>query len=442
MRYAWGKKLFIPVALTAMALLGALLVLNSLINYKLEEGNKFLVRQLASVIQEAGIVKEKIRDVSREKDGLMEKIQGLEPRIKAVEDERAKLKDSASVELAEESKKISEKSKKINELNILIQQLSQEKELFKKQLAFVNVKESAISQELFLINKKKATLEKANLDKMYQWIKVHQNPRTGLVMSFEGDSAISEWAFIYDQSLVAQAFTNFGDFERVRKILDFFNDKAIRKNGLFLNAYYSNDGVPAEFIVHSGPNLWLGIAIAQYIHKTEDRKYLNLAEDIAGGIISLQNQDKDGGLRGGPGVEWYATEHNLDAYAFFDMLYSLTSKQKYLDARDKILGWLVKYTYNKMDIPIKRGKGDSTIATDTYAWSIAAIGPEKLKELGMNPDKIMEFAENTCVAEVVYTKPDGQRVRIKGFDFAPQRHVARVGWSRQNGPRKWLFHLK
>jgi hypothetical protein len=80
-----------------------------------------------------------------------------------------------------------------------------------------------------------------------------------------------------------------------------------------------------------------------------------------------------------------------------------------------------------MDIPIKRGKGDSTIATDTYAWAIAAIGPKKLEELGMDPNRIMEFAEANCAVEISYNRPEGQSVKIKGFDFAPQRHVARGG---------------
>jgi hypothetical protein len=74
-----------------------------------------------------------------------------------------------------------------------------------------------------------------------------------------------------------------------------------------------------------------------------------------------------------------------------------------------------------------RGKGDSTIATDTYAWSIAAIGPEKLESLGMNPDRIIEFAENNCSVEVDYYRPEGIVVKVKGFDFAPLRHVARGG---------------
>jgi hypothetical protein len=152
-----------------------------------------------------------------------------------------------------------------------------------------------------------------------------------------------------------------------------------------------------------------------------------MVEEIAEGIMNLQKQDPEGGLRGGPSVTWYATEHNLDAYAFFDMLYTLTNNQKYLEARDKILVWLVKNTYDRTDIPIKRGKGDSTIATDTYAWSIAAIGPDKLESLGMDPDNIMDFAEKTCGVNVYYVKPEGDKVQIKGFDFAPQRHVSRGG---------------
>jgi hypothetical protein len=165
----------------------------------------------------------------------------------------------------------------------------------------------------------------------------------------------------------------------------------------------------------------------QYTKKSKDTSYVRLAEEIASRIIDLQNKDKDGGIRGGPDVEWYSTEHNLDAYAFFNMLYEITGKARYQEAAERVLNWLVRYTYGKTELPVKRGKGDSTIATDTYAWSIAAIGPEKLEKLGMNPDKIMEFAEENCRAEVSFVRPKGQSVKIKGFDFASLRHVARGG---------------
>jgi hypothetical protein len=45
----------------------------------------------------------------------------------------------------------------------------------------------------------------------------------------------------------------------------------------------------------------------------------------------------------------------------------------------------------------------------------------------MQPDKIIEFAEENCVVEVPSIGPSGETIRIKGFDFAPQRHLSRGG---------------
>jgi len=412
LRYALTKKFFAPVALTLIIVFGIGLGLNTYFNLKLIQGNKALVEQLVSILQDAKIARKKINQITQDKDSLQIEIQSLEQRILSLDKEKEKRK---------------EETDKIVQLNTFIQKLSQEKSALEERLVNLQRKEEAFTVEMLNLEKKKVTLEKANFDKMYQWLKIHQNPRTGLVMSFEGDSNLSNWAFIYDQSLVTQLYTSLSDFERAKKILNFFEKKAKRLNGRFLNAYYANDGSPAEFLVHSGPNIWLGIAIIQYTHKTKDPTYLNLAEEIARSIINLQNEDQDGGIRGGAGLTWYSTEHNLDAYAFFNMLYQLTHKGEYAGARDKVLNWLVMHTYDKMDIPIKRGKGDSTIATDTYAWAIAAIGPEKLEELGMNPERIIEFAEKNCATEVSYQRPDGQTVKIKGFDFAAQTHIARGG---------------
>jgi hypothetical protein len=420
MRYAWTKKLFIPVTLSVILILALGLGLNSYINVKLIKGNKALVEQLIKIVQESSIAKQKIKEISKEREDLQIKIQALQIRIQTVEEERKELEEKEKLREVKEFEKI-------NELNAIVKKLTKEKDSLQKELIALQQKESNITEELLHLDKKRAILEKANFDKMYQWLKVHQNPRTGLSSSFEGDTNITDWAFIYDQSLIAQAYTYFSDFERAQKILDFFNRKAKRKDSLFFNAYYANEGQPAEYIVHSGPNIWLGITIMQYTHKTQDRTYLKLAEEIAGAIINLQNQDPQGGIRGGPDIDWYSTEHNLDAYAFFGMLNKITGKAVYRQVRDKILNWLIQHTYDRFEVPIKRGKGDSTIATDTYAWSIAAIGPQELQDLGMSPDRIIEFAENNCRVEVFFTRPEGRTVKVKGFDFAAQRHLARGG---------------
>ncbi len=412
-RYVLTKKLSIPLVLSIILILGLGFAINSIISVKLIRGNRILVEQLVKILQESSVAKQKVKEINKERNELQLKIQTLQSRIQTVEEDRQKLEAN--------------KTDEIKQLNSLIEKLAQEKGSLQEQLISLQHKEGTITEELLRLDKRKATLEKVNLDKMYQWLNIHQNPRTGLVMSFEGDKDIANWAFIYDQALAIQAYTYFSDFERAKKIIDFFDKKAKRIDGRFLNAYYVNDGSPAEYVVHSGPNLWLGIAMLQYSKKSQDNRYLGLAEDIAQAIIYLQNQDKDGGICGGPNITWYSTEHNLDAYAFFNMLYQVTAKPQYLQARDKVLNWLVNHTYDKLDIPVKRGKGDSTIATDTYAWSIAAIGPAKLEELGMSPDRIIEFAEQYCSVETNYIRPEGQTIKIKGFDFAPVRHVARGG---------------
>ncbi len=413
LRYARAKKLFAPLALSLIIILAIALGANSFLNIKLTRSNKLLVEELVSVIKDSNVANQKVKDAITQRQDLQSKLKSLEGRIISAESKR---NASQTVSLGQ--------AKQFNEL---INKLTLEKTLMQEELIAMQKKEDVAAKESSILDQKKVVLEKANLDKMYRWLKIHQNPHTGLVMSFEGGKDIANWAFIYDQALLIQVYSQFADFQQAKKILDFFARGAKRENGWFLNAYYADDGAPAEYVTHVGPNIWVGLAIMQYTQASQDKSYMGLAESIAQTIINLQNTDEDGGLRGGPSVSWYSTEHNLDAYAFFNMLFKVTGKQIYNLAREKTLNWLTLHIYGRQDLPVARGKGDSTIATDTYAWFIAAIGPQKLKDLGMDPDKIMEFVEENCAIEVNFTRPNGQSVLIKGFDFAPQRHVARGG---------------
>ena len=412
-RYAWAKKLFLPFVVLSIAILSLSLGFGAYLNIQLTHKNKMLVEELVGVLQESKLVKQQLGQIAQERASLQSKIESLASQIKVVS-ERKNPQFPVVID-------------NTNKFNDVILKLVQERDLLQAKLDTLQVNEKVAQAESLRLETKKVILEKANLDKMYQWFKVRQNPHTGLVMSFEGDKDIESWAFLYDQALLIQVYDKFLDFSRARKILDFFANDAKRENGWFLNAYYVNDGAPAEFVLHCGPNIWLGLSIVQYTQVTGDKKYLRIAEEIARNIIQLQNSDSDNGIRGGPLMSWYSTEHHLDAYAFYKMLARVTGMNKYERAAEKTLGWLVRHTYDRQDLPVKRGKGDSTIATDTYAWSIAAIGPAKLRSLGMDPDKIMEFVEENCVVEVNFNRPGGQVVKIQGFDFAPQRNVSRGG---------------
>jgi len=270
-------------------------------------------------------------------------------------------------------------------------------------------------------------VEEKSIAGMYQWIKNHQSRRTGLVVSYEGDKNLEEWAFTYDQSLASQCFTLMGDQDNAKRILDFYKYKAQKSEGAFVNGYDAYSGKVREYSVHSGPNTWLGIAIARYTRKFKDETYLSMAEDIARWLIRLQMQDKDFGIKGGPKFEWFSTEHNLDAYAFFGMLYKITEEGAYLEAQSRSFEWLKKNSFNKQESSLNRGKGDATIATDTFAWAIAAIGPKVLKDLGMDPDQIMDFAETNCLVTADYTMHDGEKAKVTGFDFGKYEHMARGG---------------
>ena len=411
MRYGWFKKLLVPVVLALVVILTAGLGINSYLNFKLTRNNKLLIEKLGAVLKDSRLAKRRITEVTAQRQNLLLQLKALEVQIKSAKSAKARAA-SQTVNL---------------EADNLISGLAQEKLVLEAKLTKVMYKADEAGKELSQLDQQKVVLEKANFDKMYQWLKIHQNSRTGLVSSFEGDKEIANWSFTYDLALLVQAYTQFSDFDRAKRILDFFAHQAKRENGWFLNAYYSDDGSVAEFTAHSGPNLWVGLSIMQYMQSTKDKSYLDLAENIAAAIINLQNEDAGGGIRGGPREEWYSTEHNLDAYAFFNMLARVTGKTIYAQAAAKAINWIVNNTYDRKDLPVKRGKGDSTIATDTYAWSIAAIGPQKLLALGMDPDKILEFVEENCSVEVNFVRANAQSVKIKGFDFAPQRHTARGG---------------
>ncbi|MBD3245717.1 MAG: hypothetical protein GF333_01760 [Candidatus Omnitrophica bacterium] len=260
------------------------------------------------------------------------------------------------------------------------------------------------------------------IDGLYRWIANRQNLVSGLVLSYEGDRNLDRVCFTYDQSLAAIVFLLFDEQEKAKKIMDFYLGQ-VRKEGKIYNAYHTRGHV-YEYVRHSGPYAWIGIAALTYVKKTGDRTYLPVAEHVAEFLWAMM--DEEGGIKGGPQVDWYSTEHNLDAYAFFRMYRAIAPQARYRGAADKVKTWMSTYAYSSYGPPVKRGKGDSTIATDTYSWSLTAIGPAQLRSLQMNPERIMEFAVKNCEVETTFSF-GGRQHRVRGFDFAKFRNSARGG---------------
>jgi hypothetical protein len=250
---------------------------------------------------------------------------------------------------------------------------------------------------------------------------------TGLVVSYEGDGFVKDWAFTYDQAVAAQCFLLFGDDEPARRILEFYATHAERVRGGFVNAYDVVSGRAREYAVHVGPNLWLGVAALQYTHKTNDQRFLPLARSIGEWVRQLQQEDPEGGIRGGPHETWFSTEHNLDAYAFFQMLAEVSGESSYHEDGARVLRWLQRYAHGRLPGQINRGRGDATIATDTFAWAIAAVGPEELLRAGFDPDRILTFAKDHCAVRTTVHRPGEEPFQVEGFDFSKPRHLARGG---------------
>ncbi|MBU2102887.1 MAG: hypothetical protein KKF80_05780, partial [Candidatus Omnitrophica bacterium] len=293
---------------------------------------------------------------------------------------------------------------------------------FDKRLQERVTSSAALEAKVHTLKRSRAGFSQKIIQGLYQWIQNRRDLVRGLVMSFEGDRNLDKVCFTYDQALASTVFLIMDDAPAAAQIFDFYLTQTGRHESIY-NAYYSN-GEPAEAVVHSGPNAWIGIAVLNYTKKTGDRQYLAIAQKVASFLTSMM--DSEGGIRGGPGDAWFSTEHNLDAYAFFTLYYQVNGDPAHRLAAEKLKNWISRYAYTSYGAPVKRGKGDATIATDTYAWSISTFGPDVLSSLKMNPETILDFAIQSCEVETSFKRKEGD-VTIRGFDFSKFKNMARGG---------------
>lgn len=421
LKYVHGRKLLKAAALTFSIFLSVGLVTAGFYNARLRYENEKL---LVSVSE----------NLSRQKSLK----QGSDALLAQIEEMRFLLSQSErKIEMLQRRLDLAgrEDQRTVAALRGSLDFMKRYQEKVKGALEELVAKKTKVDQDANARFEEASLLEKRIRDKLFRWLVTHQNVNTGLVASFEGDRDVSDWAFTYDQALAAIVFTNAHDFSRAAQVLDFYLKAAKSDQGAFFNAYYASSGDASEYVAHAGPNIWLGLAICQYAHASGDKKYLPIALDISRWLDKIR--DEEGGLRGGQEFSWYSTEHNLDAYAFYTILARLTRDETFHQNALRTLEWLNKNAYSRLTGSlVKRGKGDSTIATDTYAWSVTAIGPETLKDGGMDPDAIMDFAIANCSVSAEYRRPDGTVSRVKGFDFAKPQNLARGGvvsceWSAQ-----------
>ncbi|MCM8827218.1 MAG: glycosyltransferase, partial [Candidatus Omnitrophica bacterium] len=302
------------------------------------------------------------------------------------------------------------------------------------------------------------------------WIIRNSDIRIGLPHSHVGDDRFKEWSITYDSAVVTLAYIASGRTEKAKKVIDFYIDtpNVWRLGGIIEAVCSTNPALGEDWSVRTSSNLWMGIAGFHLYKATNEVKYLEFAKGQADFARSLQNNDKEdfnfGGIRlgslGGPNVvvdqhlgcdldqpafyEIFTTEHNLDAYALFNMLYQETKEEKYKEARDKVLDWLKRVAHNKEEHRFNRGDKrelDTAVATYIHSWGVSALGVDLLDtfETGL-AEKMITFVEKNCMYEVSYIKPDSKKVKVKGVDFIDYKTAANLCRRPLVSP-EWTFQL-
>lgn len=349
---------------------------------------------------------------------------------------------------------------------------------YKEPLGFVNALKisltAVLSLGLVLFSSKAVDAENYSpqIEKLENWLLTNRDSSTGLSYSHVGDERFKNWAITYDSAVTSLAYIALDRIDEAKRIIDFYlsTPNAWRLGGIIEAVNPSNPALGEDWSVRMGSNLWMGLASFHLYKATGEDKYLGLAKKLADLAISLQNNDEEdlnfGAIRlgplGGPNVatdqhigyslkqpsfyEIFATEHSIDAYALFNMLYQETNDKKYKESKDRVLNWIKEVAYNKEEHRFNRGSNyktgiDSVIATDIHSWGISALGLDTLDNLGIGlADKMIEFIEKNCLCSITYMKPDGKKVKIKGVDFIDHESVADLGRGPLVSP-EWTFQL-
>ena len=345
------------------------------------------------------------------------------------------------------------------------------KEKYKKITIYIFIS-SIFSLFLSSVSGIKTTDYKEEIIKLERWLLRNRDKSTFLPYSHVGDQRFENWTITYDSAVVTLAYIATGQIGKAKKIIDFYikTPGVWRLDGIIEAVNSANSFLGEDWSVRSGSNMWIALASLHLYLETKKNNYLDFSRRLTDFVINLQNADKGdynfGGVRLGPlggenvagdqhlnydlnqprFYDIYSTEHNIDAYALFNIVYQITQEDKYKNARDKALRWLKMVGFNQKEHRFNRGYSsdgglDECVATDTQSLGISALGVETLNSFESNfAERIVEFVERNCLSSVSYVKPDGEKVVIKGVDFIDKTRASKLGRRPLVTP-EWTFQL-
>jgi uncharacterized protein YyaL (SSP411 family) len=224
-----------------------------------------------------------------------------------------------------------------------------------------------------------------------------------LIQSYSDQQGLESTAFTYDNAVVIAAFlvrSESDDIARAEVLgnsLLYAQQNNTYKDGRLFDAYFVNTPDPNGAYIQpatgpfyftgsaTGNMAWAGMALCHLYHKTHNSSYLRGATKLGNWIYTNAYDTRGaGGYTGGVDnsnnkITYKATEHNIDVYAFFNMLANETGNSAWTTAAQ----WAAKFVasmWNSTGGFFWTGTGTDGVTTNTsnipedvQTWSYLAF---------------------------------------------------------------------
>jgi hypothetical protein len=219
-----------------------------------------------------------------------------------------------------------------------------------------------------------------------KWLVKQQNPKTGLVRSFEMPGNHMAWT--YDQAVSIVAFLSAGNTRSAVRCGNTMLRLRLTSDKVWTDGYDSRTGEIKAKAIAGGPNAWMGLAMLNLHRMTSDKRYLNAATTIGAFLLKLQvsKGKADGAIAGGFNQDrkpfvWSSTEHNADAVAFLAALGRVSKDKRYTTAAVRASAWLNREMWDSKAKCFLPGYADTKSARpsdyperlDSQTWTILAF---------------------------------------------------------------------
>ena len=140
------------------------------------------------------------------------------------------------------------------------------------------------------------------------------------------------WSWTYDSAVTAASFMAAGNQAQAKQLLDQLAALQLTDGSIDIAFDVSNGQGAGTY--RTGTIAWVGLAATKYDGKYNVSTYRAMAKKAADYLLTLQGTN--GLIKGGPGLPWYSTQHNILAYELLGHLAleyygagDMTNYQKY-----------------------------------------------------------------------------------------------------------------